>query len=61
WPPFFIIFYDSSLSAFFFSLRSLNISNIAPGSQYVVIKPIRNIINQNPIVNIVKNAKKPKY
>ena len=46
---------------FFESLISLTRSTKAPPTQYGITKVKRKIINQNPIVRMVKNAKKPKY
>ena len=56
-------------SSFFYSLSSaslalrfsLYISIRLPNNQYGITKVSKKIINQNPMVNIVKKAKNPKY
>lgn len=47
-------------SSCLFALFSLNLSQVAPPTQYDT-KLTRKNINQNPIVRMVKKSKKPKY
>ena len=52
--------YDSDM-AFLAARFSLKASIAEPNTQYGMAKVRRKIINQNPIVSMVKNAKNPKY
>ena len=52
--------YFSAL-AFLAASFSLKASIAAPKTQYGIAKVNKKIINQKPIVNMERNAKKPKY
>ena len=52
--------YFSAL-AFLAASFSLKASMAAPKTQYGIAKVNKKIINQKPIVNMDRNAKKPKY
>ena len=47
--------------AFLAARFSLNASKAEPNNQYGMAKVSKKIINQKPIVRMVKNAKNPKY
>jgi hypothetical protein len=54
-------FFYSSSWALLASFLSLNISRRLPINQYGTTKVNKKIINQKPMVKMVKNAKNPKY